>query len=95
MMQELLLEAWSRQPTTVIFVTHDVEEALLLGSRVIVMTSHPGRVLDDICLPFGERRQRDLIVSRAFIDLKKHCVDLLRTRAAEKDMERLSPLGRG
>ena len=95
MMQELLLEAWGRQPTTVIFVTHDVEEALFLGSRVIVMTRQPGRVLDDIRLPFGGRRQRDLVVSPPFVELKKHCVDLLRTHAADEDRERLSPLGRG
>ncbi|HZS83743.1 MAG TPA: ABC transporter ATP-binding protein [Stellaceae bacterium] len=44
-MQEFLLELWERQRTTIIFVTHDVEEASLLGDRVCVMSPRPGRIL--------------------------------------------------
>jgi NitT/TauT family transport system ATP-binding protein len=92
-MQELLLEAWNRHPTTVLFVTHDIDEALFLSDRVIVMTPNPGRVLDDIRVPFGPRRSRDVIVTPEFVALKSRCVELLRPRKASTEHDRLSPLG--
>jgi ABC-type nitrate/sulfonate/bicarbonate transport system ATPase subunit len=41
-MQELLLELWQRQPKTILFVTHDIEEALFLSDRIYVMSARPG-----------------------------------------------------
>ncbi len=58
MMQELLREAWLETKTTLLFVTHDVEEALFLADRIIIMSSRPGKIVDDITLPFG--RERDI-----------------------------------
>ncbi len=57
-MQEELLGIWAADRRTVIFVTHDIDEAVLLADRVIVMSERPGRVLADISIPF--ERPRDL-----------------------------------
>jgi NitT/TauT family transport system ATP-binding protein len=56
LLQEELLAAWQRRPKTVIYVTHDVEEAITLGDRVLVMTGRPGRVREEIPLPAKHRR---------------------------------------
>ncbi|KFC07254.1 ATP-binding component of an ABC superfamily nitrate/sulfonate/bicarbonate transporter [Trabulsiella guamensis ATCC 49490] len=58
MMQELLREAWLSTNTTLLFVTHDVEEALFLADRILIMSAKPGRIVDEIILPFG--RERDI-----------------------------------
>ncbi|MFD8990147.1 ABC transporter ATP-binding protein [Streptomyces goshikiensis] len=52
-MQELLRELWQRTGTTVLFVTHDIDEALALADRVVVLGGSPGRVLADHALPAG------------------------------------------
>jgi NitT/TauT family transport system ATP-binding protein len=58
LMQEQLLELLARERRTVVFVTHSIEEALLLGDRIIVMGTRPGRIRREIVVPFG--RPRDL-----------------------------------
>lgn len=58
MMQELLREAWLSTGTTLLFVTHDVEEALFLADRILIMSAKPGKIVDEISLPFG--RERDI-----------------------------------
>ncbi|AWN40163.1 ABC transporter ATP-binding protein [Methylobacterium durans] len=93
MMQELLLDVWTRLPTTVVFVTHDIDEALFLGDRVLVMSARPGRILEDIPLGFARPRARDLVADPDFIALKRHCLDLLRSRDGQPSLPRLTPLG--
>lgn len=62
-LQEELLQIWEDTGKTVIFVTHSIEEALLLGDRVLVMTARPGQIADDITVPFA--RPRDLTTIRS------------------------------
>lgn len=57
-MQADLLQLWTHRPQTVLFVTHDIEEAILLGDRVLVMSERPGSILADITVPLS--RPRDL-----------------------------------
>ncbi|GBU17797.1 MULTISPECIES: ABC transporter ATP-binding protein [Methylobacterium] len=92
-MQELLLDVWTRRRTTVVFVTHDIDEALFLGDRVLVMTPRPGRILDDIAVPFARPRRRDLVAEPEFAALKRRCLDLLRPRTGTHPLPRLTPLG--
>ena len=69
-MQELLLHIWLTYHSTVLFVTHDVEEALLLSHRVYVMTRAPGRIKTSITVPFDHPRGVDLVGTAEFAALK-------------------------
>ena len=78
-MQEELVRIWERIRCTIVFVTHSVDEALVLGSRVAVMTRRPGRIRDDFA--FDLPRPRD-ITSPAFNDAKRRVLSLIRDEAA-------------
>jgi NitT/TauT family transport system ATP-binding protein len=69
-LQEQLLEAWQKEQRTVLFVTHDVDEAAYLASRVIVMTNRPGRIKDviDVDLPYP--RSQEVRLSPAFTSIR-------------------------
>jgi NitT/TauT family transport system ATP-binding protein len=69
-LQEQLLDTWSREKRTVMFITHDVDEAVFLANRVIVMAARPGRIYDviDVNLPYP--RTEDVRLSPEFADLR-------------------------
>jgi NitT/TauT family transport system ATP-binding protein len=91
-MQELLLEIWGRIRTTVVFVTHDIDEALFLADRILVMSPRPGRFIEDLRLDFPRPRRAELLTSPAFTHLKRHCLELLRHEEG-RELPRLTPLG--
>ena len=93
LMQEVLLDIWTKIPTTTVFVTHDIEEALFLADRIIVMSARPGRVIDDIRLPFARPRHGELVTENEFVRLKRHILNLLRRSDHASPLLRLSPLG--
>ncbi|MCP3380721.1 ABC transporter ATP-binding protein [Bradyrhizobium sp. CCGUVB4N] len=93
MMQEVLLEIWGKIPTTTVFVTHDIDEALFLADRIVVMSARPGRVIEDIALPFARPRSQDLVTEPEFVRLKRHVMQLLRRPEGREPLARLSPLG--
>jgi NitT/TauT family transport system ATP-binding protein len=68
-LQDYLLEVWREVNPTILMVTHDVEEAVYLASRVYVMSAHPGRVAAEIAVPFGADRSRDLKRDPTFLDV--------------------------
>ena len=92
-MQELLLDVWSRVRTTIVFITHDIDEALFLADRILVMSSRPGRIIEEIRLDFVRPRQAELVTSGEFMRLKRHCLSLLHPQGKVVPLERLSPLG--
>ena len=92
MMQELLLDVWTRLRTTVVFVTHDIDEALFLGDRVLIMSACPGRILESLRVDFARPRRRELMAEPDFVRLKRHCLELLRHRHLPP-LPRLMPLG--
>lgn len=69
-MQELVLQIWGLYQPTVLLVTHDVEEAILLSHRVYVMTRTPGRIKLTLTVPFAAPRRLDLVGSAEFAALK-------------------------
>jgi len=91
-MQELLLDIWTRIRTTVVFVTHDIDEALFLADRVLVMSPRPGRFIEDLRLDFPRPRHASLLTSPEFVRLKRHCLELLRHEEG-RELPRLTPLG--
>jgi NitT/TauT family transport system ATP-binding protein len=80
-MQEELLAIWSGSPTTVVFVTHDVREAVLLADRVVVMTARPGRVKQIIDTRFDGGMNAEIAKSSAFLDRVDVIWDLVREEA--------------
>ena len=80
LMQSELLRIWQRSPKTVIFVTHDVQEAVYLANRVIVMSARPGRVKAVVDIEI-DRTQPGVQKSSAFADKFEEIWDLVRTEA--------------
>jgi len=70
-MQELLVGLWQRTPKTIIFVTHDIDEAIFLSQRVYIMTARPGRIKQTLDVNLPHPRSLDLITSSAFTDMKR------------------------
>lgn len=78
MMQSYLLEVWSKLPKTIVFVTHDIDEALLLSDRIIVMGTQPGRVIADLANLLPRPRPAEIAFDSHYLDLKKQCFELIR-----------------
>jgi NitT/TauT family transport system ATP-binding protein len=70
-MQQLLLRIWEDEHKTILFVTHDIDEALYLGEKVYVMSARPGRIIDTISVGFAHPRSYELSTDAAFIELKR------------------------
>jgi NitT/TauT family transport system ATP-binding protein len=80
LMQTELLAIWRRSPKTVIFVTHDVQEAVYLAQRVVVMSARPGRIKEIVTVGL-DKADPDLTRSRAFADMSDHVWSLVREEA--------------
>jgi len=87
LMQEMLLQIWEHDNRTVLFITHDVEEALFLGTRVVVMSSRPGRVIEDVRADLPRPRDFSVLKEPAFVKIKADLFALVReqTIAAAAD----------
>jgi NitT/TauT family transport system ATP-binding protein len=77
-MQELLLGVWQEVRTTVLFVTHDIDEALFLSDRVVVMTARPGGIRDVVDVPLPRPRAPEVTTSPEFVRLKAHVLAQVR-----------------
>ena len=77
-MQEWLLDQWQRYKRTILFITHDVEEALFLSSSVLVVERTPIRELAEIPVPASFPRDRSCLKLPEMVELKEHLIDLLR-----------------
>jgi NitT/TauT family transport system ATP-binding protein len=93
MMQQLLLDLWARIKTTIVFITHDIDEALFLADRLLVMSPRPGRIIEEIKIDFARPRDAALVTSHHFMQLKRRCLALLHPSGDGLPLERLSPLG--
>jgi NitT/TauT family transport system ATP-binding protein len=87
LMQELLLALWQRHQQTVLFITHDIEEALLLADRVCVMTARPGRIKKSIPVPMPRPRSIELTLSPEFNALRREVLELIREESVRAAME--------
>ena len=86
MMQELLMEIWQDFKTTVIFVTHDIEEAVLLGDRILVMGVNPGHIKEDIAINLQRPRHIDDTLTPEFIQISRQVLATIREETL-KSME--------
>ena len=78
-MQVLIRRIWADTGTTVLIVTHDVEEAVFLGQRVVVLGSHPGRIVADLEIPLGDDRELTTKRDPAFLALRSSIEDMVRS----------------
>ncbi|MEK7994036.1 MAG: ATP-binding cassette domain-containing protein [Planctomycetota bacterium] len=76
-MQELLLRIWDRHRRTVLFVTHDTEEALLLADRVLIMSATPGTILEQFAVPLRRPRSAAALFAPEIVTLRQHVLSLM------------------
>ena len=81
LMQELLLGIWEREQKTVLFVTHDIEEAIFLATRCLVMSARPGRIKADLSISLPYPRHYTVKTSPAFSELKARLTEEIRAEA--------------
>ena len=81
LMQELLLAIWESEKTTVLFVTHDIEEAIFMASRVVVMSARPGHIKADVAVPIAHPRHYTVKTTPAFSSLKARLTEEIRAEA--------------
>ena len=81
LMQELLLSIWESERKTVLFVTHDIEEAIFMANRVVVMTARPGRIKAEVAVPLGHPRHYTIKTSPEFSALKAELTEQIRVEA--------------
>jgi NitT/TauT family transport system ATP-binding protein len=77
-MQQLLLRVWDETASTILFVTHDVDEAIFLADRIFVFSARPGTIVEDIPVPFGRPRDPAVRQSGEFHDMQQHVLASLR-----------------
>lgn len=80
-MQELLLDVWEDSHKTILFVTHDVEEAVFMGDTIYVMTARPGRIKAQIKVPLPRPRRYDVKLTDVFVGIKREVLELIREEA--------------
>jgi ABC-type nitrate/sulfonate/bicarbonate transport system ATPase subunit len=97
LMQEMLLGIWEqshKSHKTVLFVTHDIDEALFLGDVVYVMSARPGRIKDEIAVDIPRPRSLDVLTAPEFTALKRKVLGLIREEAM-RALAQAEPLGAG
>ncbi|WP_308366363.1 MULTISPECIES: ABC transporter ATP-binding protein [unclassified Microbulbifer] len=77
-MQESLLDIWSEFEITVLFVTHDVDEAIFLADRILIMSTSPGSIIADLSVNLERPRKGELATSDEFVRLKRKCLSFIR-----------------
>jgi ABC-type nitrate/sulfonate/bicarbonate transport system ATPase subunit len=78
-MQQLLLQIWDETACTILFVTHDVEEAVYLADRIFIMSSHPGTIVEDVQVPFDRPRDLGLKEKSEFHELQHYVLGRLKS----------------
>jgi NitT/TauT family transport system ATP-binding protein len=93
-MQDLLLDLLDREGKTVLFITHSVEEAIYLSSRIVVVTARPARIRTIIEVPFSYPREENLHERLEFGELRSHVRDLVMREYAAQQRQQREPTER-
>lgn len=80
-MQESLLGLWVKVGTTIVFVTHDIDEAIFLADRVLIMSASPGRILRELRIGLPRPRSSEVALEPSYVALKKECLNLIRAES--------------
>ena len=96
-MQSYLLQIWKLVDVTIVFITHDLEEAVYLADRILVLDANPGRVREMVQVPVPRPRHSDQLVSPSFLATRKHLEDLIHPPSQSNEdrlpMVRLTQVG--
>ncbi len=96
-MQKHMLEIWRHVDVTILFITHDLDEAIHLADRVLVLEPNPGRISEMMEIPVPRPRSPDQCFSPPFLAAKKHLEDLIHPpgKSPERELKlvRMTPLG--
>jgi len=88
-MQQLLLKVWDETASTILFVTHDVDEAIYLADRIFIFSARPGTIVEDLPVSFGRPRDPGVRQTAEFHEMQEHVLACLR-RAPGKGQVRVS-----
>lgn len=95
-MHDLIRHVHRLEKSTILFVTHDVEEAIYLGSRIVLMAPRPGRIDSIYDVPLGAERHQDMKLEPDFIQLKREILVRIReTSGVQTDLDQLARLTKG
>ncbi len=94
-MHDLIRHVFALEKATIVFVTHDVEEAIYLGQRVVLMAPRPGRIDTVYDVPLRAERHQEMKLEADFIELKRRILERIReTSGMKTDFELLEKLGK-
>lgn len=83
-MQLLMRQIWQKERTTIIFITHDIEEAVFLSTRVYVMSANPGKIISEVPVYLPYDRDLDLKDTQEFIQLRRKVTQILHSGEGEQ-----------
>ena len=86
LMQELLLGIWEAERKTVLFVTHDIDEAIFMANRVAVFSARPGRIKTELAVQLAHPRHYTIKTSPEFMDLKARLTEEIRAESMAADL---------
>jgi NitT/TauT family transport system ATP-binding protein len=89
-MQRHLLRIWESVDVTIVFITHDLDEATLLSDRIVVLGAHPGRVLEIIDVPLARPRTEELFLSGHFLATRRRLEQLIHADETSAKCDRAS-----
>jgi NitT/TauT family transport system ATP-binding protein len=82
-MQSYLLQIWKQVDITILFITHDLDEAVYLADRILILDAHPGRLRELMEVPVPRPRSADQFLDPTFIAARRHIEELIHPRAAQ------------
>ncbi|MBS1706313.1 MAG: ABC transporter ATP-binding protein [Armatimonadetes bacterium] len=89
-MQQMLLKIWEEERSTIFFITHDITEALLLADRILVLSTKPAKIIQDLIVPFPRPRSAEIQFDDLFQKLSQSLIALLKTQGGTGGQVRVS-----
>ena len=90
-LQSSLLDLWQKSGKAVLFVTHDVDEAIFLSDRVLVFSPAPGRIVDEVCIDLPREDRRQAMLGSRFLQLKRRILEALEGGARTESAAEVCP----
>lgn len=82
-MQGLLIDIWQKSPKTIIMVTHDIDEAIFLSDRIVIMSARPGKVREILDVDLARPRNYHVKNSPRFAAYREHCTEIIREESSK------------